>query len=526
MRKFIELHREKMLGVLSGFDRLRFRGTVRRWAYPDGLGKLMGFLKVRLTDFDDFVQQTTGRFRAGVERMAEAAGLPVQHLPSPSVDKERLVQDLLAKRGPAGPGVVAVLSAVEMCRSFELHRNREQKRVEVRSAARKCLHYYVYLQDRQFGLSHVRLQTWFPFSVHVLLNGREWLARQMDRARLAYERADNCFPWIADFGRAQRLADQQLRMRWPRALNRLLRQAQPEFFRLFPEATYDPYWTVEQSEWATDVAFRSAEDLAELYSPCVRYALTHFQSPDVLRFLGQHTTAQGRVHGAFRGEVQSDLKGRREGVRIKHRVGANSLKMYDKPNVLRVETTLNQAGDLKVLRPKADAPRGKLVYQPLRKGVADLHRRAQLCQAANGRYLDALAAADASTPLKVLLAPLSRPVVEAGAGEAERGRRWRALQPLGQDAELLAAASRGEWLMKGFRNRELREVLWGADPEDAGERRRRSARMGRLLRLLRAHGLIYRIPQTQRYQVTALGRKVLPALSAAREATLDKLLAA
>lgn len=526
MRKFITLHQEKILGVLSGFDRLRFRGTVRRWAYPAGLEKLMGFLKVRLVDFDDFVQQTTRRFRAGVEEMAESAGLAVRHIQSPSVDKERLVQDLRAQRDPAEPGVVAVLSAVEMCRSFELHRNRESKRVEVRSAARKCLHYYVYLQDRQFGLAHVRLQTWFPFSVHVLLNGREWLARQMDRARLEYRRADNCFPWIADFGRAQRLADRQLRMRWPWALGKLLRQAQPEFWKLFPEATYEPYWTVEQSEWATDVAFRSAEDLAGLYPQCVRHALTHFQSPDVVRFLGKRTTVQGRVHGCFRGEVQSDLQVRREGVRIKHRVGANSLKMYDKPNVLRVETTLNQTGDLKVLRPQGDAPRGKLAYQPLRKGVADLHRRAQLCQAANERYLEALAAADASTPLKELLAPLGRPVVEAREGEPERGRRWRALQPLGEDADLLAGVSRGEWLIKGFRNRELREVLWGTDPEDAAERRRRSARMGRLLRLLRAHGLIYRIPQTQRYQLTAFGRKVLPALSAAREATLGALLAA
>jgi hypothetical protein len=218
--------------------------------------------------------------------------------------------------------------------------------------------------------------------------------------------------------------------------------------------------------------------------------------------------------------VVSDVAARPEGVRVKHRLNGNAIKMYDKQgSVLRVETTINDARDLTVFRPKEGDPHGKREYRRLRKGVADLQRRAHLCQSANKRYLDSLAAADSSTPLKVFLDVLSRPAEDAG-------RRVRALAPLGGDAPLLQAISRAEFLVKGFRNADLRQVLCGVDPDDPRERRRRSARVSRLIRLLRAHGLVKKVPHTQRYLPTAFAQQCLPALLAAREASLEKLTAA
>ena len=52
------------------------------------------------------------------------------------------------------------------------------KRLELVGEPRKCLHLYHYLIHPLFGFMHLRLQTWFPFSLQVCLNGREWLARQ------------------------------------------------------------------------------------------------------------------------------------------------------------------------------------------------------------------------------------------------------------------------------------------------------------------------------------------------------------
>lgn len=520
MKKFISHHSEHVLGVLSGFDRIRFRGTFRQLANTKGMMIVLCYLHVLLKDFGKFVQQTTDTLRAGVEAMANRAGRPVQYLHSPQTNKEELVQNILREKGIGPQGVIAVLSTVEGCQSYEIHRDAEHKQIDLRPTYRKCLHYYVYLQDPMFGLVHVRLQTWFPMNTHIVVNGREWLAHQMDAAAVKYRRADNCFTWIEDFAKAQKLADKQLHTNWSKHLDRLLYRANPALRDILPTVQKEPYWSADQSEWATDIAFRSASDLSELHSRLVQHAMINFQSPDVMRFLGRKTYCNGHLHPGFKGEVVSDVAKRVEGVRIKHRIGGNSIKMYNKQgSVLRVETTINDARDLKVFRTKEGDPKGKLEYRKLRKGVADLRRRARLCQSANHRYLDSLAVADTSIQLKVFTDVLSQPV-------SRDGRRARALNPLGADAQLLAIINRPEFLIKGFRNSDIRTALLGADPEDAADRRRRSARVCRLIALLRAHGLVKKISKTQRYQLTTYAQQCLPAIVAAREASLKKLVAA
>jgi hypothetical protein len=101
------------------------------------------------------------------------------------------------------------------------------------------------------------------------------------------------------------------------------------------------------------------------------------------------------------------------------------------------------------------------------------------------------------------------------------------LTPLSpEDARVLEAVQRGEHLISGFRNRDLRQILYGDAPADEQARRRQSNRVGRLLALLRAHGLIKKVPKTHRYQVTASGQMKIAAITAARKATVEKLTAA
>ncbi len=135
-------------------------------------------------------------------------------------------------------------------------------------------------------------------------------------------------------------------------------------------------------------------------------------------------------------------------MRVKHRLGRNSLKMYDKQgSVLRIETTINHPRDMKVFRPKEGDARGGKAWRYLRKGVADTHRRAQLCQAANDCYLDGLADVDETTAL----AEIGQPGAVPSGGRTNRAL----LNPLSaDDARLLAAISRGEFVIHGFRNRD------------------------------------------------------------------------
>jgi hypothetical protein len=523
MQSFLARHQPDIQGTISGFDRLRFTGSLRMLSFAQGLANVLSAAGVLLKDFGAYVEGLSQKVKQASEVLARAtpAGR-VLYLPSSSQSKEDYVRALPKPDHETETGLVAVLSCVEPCQSVEVHRDANTKMLELRPALRKCLHYYFYLVHPTFGPMHVRLQSWLPLQIKVCMNGRDWLARQLDGAGIGYLKKDNAFTYIADFARAQALLDQQLQVQWPLVLDELMRQFHPTHPEVlvgaFPQ---NYYWSVEQSEWATDVVFRSPEALAALYPRLVHHAITTFSSRDVLRFLQQKVPAQGGVNGNFAGEVLSDLKRRPEGVRIKHRCGANSLKLYDKQGqVLRVETTIHDAAGLKAYRPVASDPEGEKRWQPLRKGVADLYRRCELSQAANEGYLEALGAVESPTPLEELSAPLCRRVVKGG-------RRFRGLNPLStEDARVLEAVQRGEHLISGFRNRDLRQILYGAACADEQAHRRQSNRVGRLLALLRAHGLIKKVPKTHRYQVTASGQMKIAAITAARKATVEKLTAA
>jgi hypothetical protein len=166
-----------------------------------------------------------------------------------------------------------------------------------------------------------------------------------------------------------------MRVAWPDLLTAIARELNPlhdEMFRTWP-IHYD--WSTYQSEWATDILFRDTRSLAGLYPKLVHHGLTTFLSPDVMRFLGRNIPPKGNLPSRLRAEVTSDVKKRPEGVRIKHRLGENSIKMYDKQgSVLRVETTLADVSDFKTFRTPEGKPEAERRWLPMRKGLADLHR--------------------------------------------------------------------------------------------------------------------------------------------------------
>jgi len=517
VKSFIQRHASSVMGVLNGFDRLRFRGTFRWMCYAGGLGRYLSAIGVRLTQFKEFTQNVTAQVRESIEGVARTAGRPIEYLAKPSTSKEGYAR-AIAERDGIREGLIAVFYAVEPCRSFRIGRDKATGFIEVENALRKCAHYYSYWMDPVWGFCHVRVQTWFPLTVHVCVNGREWLARQMDQAGLGYRRRENCFVWMEDVERAQALMDRQLKTDWVASLNRLLKRSHPtyrEIVDLPPRLGY--YWSADESEWASDVMFRSTAVLQGLYPQLIAHGMQNMGSREVLRFLGRRVPAHGGVNGQFEGEVTTDLRERPEGMRIKHRVKANTIKMYDKQgSVLRVETTINDTQDFQVFRAKEGQPRGGKKWLPLRKGMADMHRRAMISQAANDRYLESLAAVKEKTPLGDLIHELCQPV-------RWKHRRLRALNPLAEaDARLLETVNRGEFAVNGFRNRDLREHLCKAT-SDRAVVNKQSAAITRQLRLLRAHGLIRKVGKTHRYVVSKKGRTAITALLVARSADTDKL---
>lgn len=296
MNSFLLRHQASVLGMLNGFDRLRLRGTKRLLAHVGGMMSFLWQARVLLKDFKDRALEATAALRRATEQTAQRQGRPLQYLPSSAADKEAQAR-AVAQRDGVREGLVCVLSSVEPCWSYEMHRNRATKELQLQGGLRKCLHYYHYFLDRELGWMHARVQTWFPFTINVCLNGREWLARQLQAAGIGYQQRANCFVEVADVQRAQALLDAQLQTDWPARLGGIAQQVQPVPIeeQLFGVHPVPYYWSVDQSEWASDVMFRSPAALAQLYPQLVQHGLFHLHSGDVMRFLGKRLGSPGSV---------------------------------------------------------------------------------------------------------------------------------------------------------------------------------------------------------------------------------------
>jgi hypothetical protein len=497
MERFLKRHQDRITGSITGFDRLLFRGSLLSICHRDGLDKFLGSQGVLYKDWEPFVEQISNRIKARAQQIAQEAGRPFFYLASAQDSKEALAEKLVQQE-QIQEGLVCVISCVEICQTFSVRRDRESRHLQLVPQERKCLHLYFYYLDREFGLMHIRLQTWLPMTIQVCLNGREWLARRMDQAGIAYEQRDNCFTWIADPPRAQALLEELVVRRWAKVLNAWARRANPWLDPQAQPRWRGYYWTVRESEYATDVMFKSEEALAEIYPALCRHAIEQFSAPQVMRFLGRRSNAR------FNGEVHSHLERRLEGVCVKHWAEENSIKMYDKQgSVLRVETTLNNPRRFRVRRSGMRQGQRVLAWLPLRKGIADIRRRVQLSRAANERYLEALAVVGDPTPSHRILDPVSQRV------ETPQ-RCFRALRPISpQDSRVFAVLLRGEFSLQGVRNRDLRQHLFPDQASETAPARSLAGRVTRLLLLLRAHGLIYRVAKTYYYRLTEKGRQVM-----------------
>jgi hypothetical protein len=499
--------------VLTGFDRLRFVGESRLLNHPRGVQSYCHQRRLLFKDFPDHAEQLTRRFCQHTYR--DLGNVPLRHLNSPDVDKEALALELAQQHGRTS-GRLAVLTCQESGLTYRLRKN-DRGLVEPRKEKVRCAHHYHYFRHEQFGLGYVRISSWFPFAVRVGLNGRRWLAQQLDNHGVAYQRRDNLISAVADPDLAQRLLDEQVHLDWAQVLEELVRPVHPLWDYLYETAGTPFYWMTEQSEWATDFVFTSPQDLALWYPRWLRHGIEALTCQDVLRYLGKQVPAHG--YGSCSGEAKIDLRTRPDGTRVKFWYNSNALKFYDKEGLaLRLETTINDPSGFRVFRTKEGEPSGApKSWQQLRKGVADLARRAQVSAAANRRLAESLANVAEPKTLGTLLEPLARAVVKQGRRVA------RALAVLGgPDGQRLRTLAHGDYLLQGVRNRDLRAAWFGACPDEA-ERRRQSAQVTRWLALVRAHGLLVKVPKTHRWQLSAQGKRVCTALAAAEAMSVNRL---
>ena len=509
--RFTQKFASAIVAVLGCHDRVIFKGHLPFGGDGHLNQWVDGVLRIRRKDFLPWVEQQSQTLVAHAQATAKAAGAPYQYLQGKHA-KEALIREQIRQRGVT-EGLVAVLCVLETCRTVKLIHGQGRPRLVYALRPQRVLYYY--FLDPQFGLIHVRLQTWFPFTSQVYVNGHDWLARQMAQRKLGFVQDDNAFTQLDRPAQAQRLAERFPKLNWVRVLDRWARQVNPLLGQDWLEGR-GYYWVIDQAEYSTDLLFRRREDLAALYPRLLDHALLHFSAPDILTFLGR------RCHPRFDGEVLTDCKKERlPGARIKHRVKNNWLKMYDKfGQVLRIETVINQPREFKVRRRRTRDGHRQMVWCPMNKGVSNFYRYHAIARAANQRYLDALAVVDPPASTRRQLDQVCQPV-------RYHGRRRRGLQLLHPDEQrLFFAVLRGEHQLNGFRNTDLARQLFGSTPADPAEQRRRTARVSRLLQLLRAHRLITKVPHSYRYRLTPRGDALLNTAIYLRHKAFPKELAA
>ncbi|MCU4183824.1 hypothetical protein K6U06_05585 [Acidiferrimicrobium sp. IK] len=505
MSAFEMVHQDAVVGKLVGFDRLIFKGHLTRFYPKGGMKAFLDRHGVLLKDFGTWAKRLSDQVKAHAQGAAAQAGRPYlylaeTHTKAKGNGKEDLARSIMARDGVVA-GLICVLAAVEPCSSFDIFRNKQTKRREIIRRRRKCLHYYWYFVHPELGFCHVRVQGWLPFEVQIWVNGREALSTSLAAKGVRHTRYLNAIVSVASWSLAQRLAERWASRRWSRLLDGLARQVNPHLAML-RKAGYGPYWwVVDQAEVATDVAFRSRRDLEAVLPTLFAHAASAFSAEDVLRFLGRKLTPQLAC------EVTSSARRRPEGWRVKHTMARNSIKCYDKANVLRVETTINDPTQFRVLRNK----NGHRVWCPMRKGVANLARYYQVGRGANERYLEALAAAHYNTDAIRVLDRHCRPI-------RNRGRQHPRLNPIGHDdLALFRAALAGEHLINGFRNAHLQARLYPRPARDDVEVKRRCARTSRLIVKLRGHGLVAKVPRRRLYRVTPYGQRFMSAALAVHD---------
>jgi len=144
MKRFVEKHEDRLLGVLECYDRIVFKGHP---PFPEGgaVERLFGSPGLPHSHFKKFVSAQSERTKAHAKALAARSEGPIIYLQGSRSKKEKEARKI-ARRDGVESGLVRVFSAPAACSSFALRPGKRGQRI-VRKR-RKCIHVYFYFLDR------------------------------------------------------------------------------------------------------------------------------------------------------------------------------------------------------------------------------------------------------------------------------------------------------------------------------------------------------------------------------------------
>ena len=495
MCKMIDQYADKIKGEFFFFDRMIINGYFRPLISEQTRIGYLYSMGIPLRDFTEYFKNVTDLLIKQIEGSADELGRPVVYLPSSKGRKENIAKDFLLSN-PVDEGLICVLKTLESCRTAKIVGGKEGKHF-LKSSSTKCLHYYLYYLDKEFGFMFVKIQTWFPFNIQFYINGRELMKHVLDDTGVSYVCYDNSFTDISDVAKAQELADKFDSAKLCRRLDGFAKSLNPFLGTVQKNFGQGYFWCVDQCEFATDIMFKERSFLEDVYPSLVGHAFYDLSCTDVFTFMGRKPDPR------FQGEAVSDYKKRPIGCRVKFKLKSNSVKMYDKCSVLRIETTINNPREFKVFGTicHRDGTESKQ-WKPMGKSISNLYRYAEISKACNQRFLDAMTDI---VPMK----SVQEEIGKICSGKTVKGKRISGFNVWSPDVvHIMETISDGKYLINGFRNKDIRETIF----PKVRDAKKRSSKTSRLLKKLRQHGLVKKVPRSRRYHVTSKGRRIMGAL--------------
>ncbi len=514
------LHRFGSLvkGVITGFDRIVFKGQIRPLLYAAGMQAFLSTHGVLNKNYKNWVTERSKQIVEYANQYSrDVFGCDVGYISSCYERKETLAHEQQRKLGIEN-GLVGIWSCVESCKTFKSTYDAVLGYPQLRNYSSKCKHLYFYYDHFDYGFMSIRLQTWAPYDIQIALNGREWLRRQLDKKGCGYILNGNKFLHIDDYELAQQLLDTQEDTKWEEILNGFIPDVFPSMSQTLFGDSLDYYWTAWQSERAKDYIFEDPQSLDPHVNNLLRHAFLTGTSDRVLRYMGRPVNAKGQPHALSNPELLSRTNLWYNGMRIRHWVDKNSIKLYNEQNVLRVEMTMNAPEKYRIYRhtegQSKSAPKRLL---PMRKGVADIKVRAKVSDERIKCFTEHISTFEGKAPVSELISSVLQPFTS-------KGKRVRSLDITGKDRELLLAISDPVVDVGFITNKQLQQKLRCLPCAKGMNQKQLSSKISRQLRLLRDHGLIKKVPNQHKYSLTKKGREITTALNVMLAASTNDLL--
>jgi len=475
-----ELLEDKVELDIEGIDRLYLNAYQPRLQTGGGV---VGFFREHrgaVVASTSLMGPMSKAFVAGIHRFAKRKEVEIVHF-ARGQRKDEETQHRL-NRFEAEEGVLYIGVAQEKFAGF-----RVMKKISARTGTAfpwlyrstvMCNQYYFYVVDADFGPLFIKFSSYFPYTVRICLNGHEYAKRQLQKAGIAFEALDNGIRTCADPQRAQQILDGLNEVAIEALVRKWFARLPHPFTANDRAAGYRYDLSILQAEFARTQVFDRPLSGRHLFEEIIRENLDLGRPEQVSLIFKRRITK--RTPGRFATRVIT--QGVTPSLHISYK--STKIKQYFKEErALRTETTINNSRDFAIGRRLLNLPALRAIGFAANRRVLEVERISQDC------------------PLgEAVFDQVNRPQVVDG-------QRASALAfGDGRVMALFQALCLFVLLPDGFRNATLRQhvaALMGEEPE-----RYTAGRMTYDLRRLRLHGIIERIPHTNRYEVTALGKRV------------------